>query len=365
MSKRTVSGIMLTILSIGMLTLAFNVPQSFAFVRKITVPDDYPTIQEAIIAANSGDTVFVKNGTYYENVVVNKTVSLVGECKCNTVIDGNLTGTVVNVTASNVKITGFTVQNSGSSMGPIWDVGIYVAYSSGNNISHNIVMNNREGIRLFESSNSIMSGNNITDNGSGISLWNSDHHIVSGNNIANNGVGLVLAESPSFGRGRHAIFENNITTNSIGILIGGTSRNNIFHNTFINPAKQFTVLASEDNTWDSNGEGNYWSDYNGTDSDGDGIGDTPYTINQHNQDNYPLMSPYWYWKNPMVGDLNRDMKIDIKDIAIAAKAFGSYPGHPNWNPHADITGPTYLVPDGKIDIRDIALIAIHYGEVYP
>lgn len=58
------------------------------------------------------------------------------------------------------------------------------------------------------------------------------------------------------------------------------------------------------------------------------------------------------------------MKVDIEDIAIAASAYGSYPGHPNWNPHADITGSKYLVPDGKVDIRDIALIASNFGEVY-
>ena len=62
-------------------------------------------------------------------------------------------------------------------------------------------------------------------------------------------------------------------------------------------------------------------------------------------------------------DINGDGKIDIKDIAIVAKAYGSIPGFHNWNPDADITGPTPLVPDGKVDIRDIALVASHYGEI--
>jgi len=63
-----------------------------------------------------------------------------------------------------------------------------------------------------------------------------------------------------------------------------------------------------------------------------------------------------------VWDINQDGKTDIKDLAIAAKAFGSSPGMPNWNPTADITGPVYLVPDGRVDVRDLALIAKHYGE---
>ncbi len=58
----------------------------------------------------------------------------------------------------------------------------------------------------------------------------------------------------------------------------------------------------------------------------------------------------------LVGDLNGDGKVDIKDIAIVAKAYGSLPGDSNWNPVADING------DGKVDIKDIAIVAKHYGE---
>lgn len=56
-------------------------------------------------------------------------------------------------------------------------------------------------------------------------------------------------------------------------------------------------------------------------------------------------------------DLNQDGKVDIEDIAIAAQAFGSYPGHLRWNPEADLDG------DGKVSIIDIAIIAKAFGKI--
>lgn len=64
----------------------------------------------------------------------------------------------------------------------------------------------------------------------------------------------------------------------------------------------------------------------------------------------------------IVGDINGDGKVDMKDIAIAAAAFGTRPGDPRWNPDADITGPIPLVPDGQVDMRDISLIAKNFGK---
>ena len=63
-----------------------------------------------------------------------------------------------------------------------------------------------------------------------------------------------------------------------------------------------------------------------------------------------------------VGDINGDGKVDMRDIAVAAKAFGSYPSHPRWNPDADITGPVYLVPDNKVDMRDVAVTSRNFGK---
>jgi PKD repeat protein len=63
-------------------------------------------------------------------------------------------------------------------------------------------------------------------------------------------------------------------------------------------------------------------------------------------------------------DLNGDGKIDMRDIAIVARAFGSVPGDPLWNPRADITGPVYLVPDGVVDMRDVSLVARYFGQSY-
>ena len=69
----------------------------------------------------------------------------------------------------------------------------------------------------------------------------------------------------------------------------------------------------------------------------------------------------------MVGDLAGlgawpDGRVDIKDLATAALAFGSYPGLLNWNSNADITGAGYLVPDNRVDIKDLVAMAKNYGK---
>lgn len=75
----------------------------------------------------------------------------------------------------------------------------------------------------------------------------------------------------------------------------------------------------------------------------------------------------------LIGDINNDGKVDIRDVRLVAKAYGSfgpdyfYPGSPassNWNPACDLTGSNG-VSDGKVDIRDMELIAANFGQHYP
>ena len=87
-------------------------------------------------------------------------------------------------------------------------------------------------------------------------------------------------------------FTKTLQENEYGIAFYGASNNFVYHNYFINNSRQVSnFYGTETNSWDNGSEGNYWSDYNGTDTNEDGIGDIPYVIDENNQDNYPLMSP--------------------------------------------------------------------------
>jgi len=134
-------------------------------------------------------------------------------------------------------------------------------------------------LRSRSSSNTI-TRNDITANELGI--------YIAGNNIE-------LTETSG-----NSIIRNNITHNDLGIYTEYCGINIIHHNNFINNTEQwddvgFTPwpfsLPISRSIWDDGNKGNYWSNYNGTDNDGDGIGDAPYILDENNQDNYPLVNP--------------------------------------------------------------------------
>ena len=285
----------------------------------------------------------------------------------NTVYGNNITNNnagVYHASSSNNTVSRNSITNNE------WG-GIYLGgYSNNNTISWNNITDSYNGIMLDETpSNNTILKNNITNNENGIDLfWFSNNNSVVGNNITNNNVGLSLGESSS-----NTIVENNITNNWHGVELFEFSNNSFYHNNFVNNTLQVYdyswdyPYAPSINTWDYGypSGGNYWSDHTGPDlfygpfqnlPGSDGIVDTPYIIDADNKDNYPLMSPYEYWINPIPGDINRDTKVDYTDLFMLAKAYGSKPGDPHWNPNADLNG------DNKVDYLDLYILAKHYGQ---
>jgi len=189
----------------------------------IYVPDGYARIQWAVDNASAGDTIIVRDGTYYENVVVNKHLTLKSENgSAYTTINGGGSGHVVRITADNVRIEGFTVTGSG------WyeyDNGLEIT-SSNNIITYNSISNNNaHGIYLYSSSNNnIISSNNISNNEEGIALYSSsNNNIISSNNIYSNNYDGIYLDSSS----NNSITSNNISNNYDGIVLNPSSNNSI------------------------------------------------------------------------------------------------------------------------------------------
>ena len=328
--------------------------------KTIVVPDDYQTIQEAINKASEGDIIFVSSGTYHnQSLVVNKTLSLIGEDAKTTILLGlDTTQTslgpitiAIQVDANNVTITGFTINNSYTGItgngngtkisgniirtitngisiggyyktitynnitGSLHGIQFFGSFSTiiGNNLtpivegiavtgSSNMVSGNSiigcqgHGISMSGDSNTI-SNNNIKDDSTGIWLNTGSRNIISGNNVTENwSKGIWIYQSSN------NVFHENYIANNVknysgyGITFSGLNymaeNNTFYHNTFLNNTYHFKIESPYYvNYWDNGSEGNYWDDYTGADNDGNGIGDTPYILNENNQDNYPLMEP--------------------------------------------------------------------------
>lgn len=193
------------ILIIFLVTIAFNAIPVVAGRDVIRVPEDYPLIQWAINAANPGDTIKVASGTYHERIVVNKTISLIGQGRYTTIIDAQETGTVITVTAPNVNITGFTIKN-----GETWGI------TGGYLVFNNIVESNVGGIKDAE----IVKNNIVRNNGAfgysescGILAHNS---LIEGNTILDNFNGIEAHGST---------IQNNLVKNTelwgYGLKVGG------------------------------------------------------------------------------------------------------------------------------------------------
>lgn len=190
-------------------------------------PNNYTRIQDAIDNASDRGVVFVYDDSspYHENVVINRTISLIGENKDTTVIDGSEIDDVVTIYADEVKIKGFTIQNSKND----WlYAGIKIVHANCTSISDNIIRNNL---------------------GLGIHLHGPDsfNNTISENTIKNNSYGLYMEES--FG---NTIFDNAITNNDNGIYIVRSSDNSISFNTILNKEMGLHLYESFNSTISEN-----------------------------------------------------------------------------------------------------------------
>ncbi len=202
---------------------------------------------------------------------------------------------VSNVTIKETNVKGFSF-------------GILIDVSAHNTLFGNNITNNRYGIFLSGSSHNVVFGNNVRANEYyGIRLSNSSYNFVSENEIIRNmdaGIFLSIRSSYNIISGNYISpggggvwiwdsnnnsFVGNVVESVMHVDLSRSSNNYVYYNSFMNETIQVSIRNSVDNMWDNGFEGNYWGDYNGEDTDGDGLGDTPYIIDENNQDNYPLM----------------------------------------------------------------------------
>jgi parallel beta-helix repeat protein len=342
MNKKTASAIMLTLLFIGMLTLAFNIQPVKASGTIYIRADGSVDPPTAPISS-------VDNVTYTFTSNVNDSIAVE---KNNTVIDGagyTLQGGgsargielfyVSNVTVKNVRIENWVGE------------GIFTGYASDSMILGNNITNNSVGIYLAISSNNTISGNNIASDFVGIFLAYSSGNVMSKNTIKNNDLGIEFS-----GSSNNIISKNIITSNNWGFYLrDGSSDNKIYHNNLINNINQ-AYPPEDSNVWNDGypSGGNYWSDYNGTDfysgpfqneTDSDGIGDSPYIIDENNTDRYPLIHSYGFVpfvpspRTPQFWLLAIE-KADQKDGQFLISELLKYP---NWNNSTEYTAYIHLL----------------------
>jgi len=283
LKKPTIWGIILILLFTSFNSLASNIEDYSNTIYLNDSSISLNSIQEAIDNANDGDTIYISSGVYYEHIVVDKQLTIIGDGSDVTFVDGmGLDEHVFNIVSDNVDISGFTIMNCSIGFSGIrvnndfcnihhnifrfcgggvelWDVkdiiihnntiedntwGIYVHNSKDCSINDNTLMNNVYGMEigystieikdnLFEnnlrfgilqlwSNDVIIEGNNFSGNvKSALQLYSSNENIIHNNIIRFNRDGLSLDESSN-----NTISENIITGNNYGVYLWFNSNNN-------------------------------------------------------------------------------------------------------------------------------------------
>jgi parallel beta-helix repeat protein len=265
----------------------------------------YPSIQEAIDNATEYGTILISTGFYTEHLTINKPITLVGENRYTTIIDGSNSGTILHIAADNVSISELTVERPGCTCEGSYGILIEdnhsnISLTDNEMITDSVGINARSAHDVFiahnnfsqdyvssmyilNSSNILIISNTMTGFMQGVEFWDSNNIIFSNNILQSSGEGVVIQNS-----NRSILCGNQFLLDSFGISLYQSNDNLIYDNDF---KQNFRDVSSQGSTnrWDDGAQGNFWENYTGVDANMDGIGDTPYVIDANNTDNHPLM----------------------------------------------------------------------------
>jgi len=189
-------------------------------------PGNYSRIQDAIDNASNEDTVFVFHGTYYENIVINKAITVIGENRNTTIIDGKQNGNVVRLTANQIELTRFTIQNCSDE----WDVAGIKIQSNYNMVSNNIILSNAS---VWPTRND------------GINIIGKKHNNFTGNIICYGWDGIYLQSASE-----NYFADNTITKPIYGVYASDFCKNNtLIHNNISNIDNNNIYLEYDSNDW--------------------------------------------------------------------------------------------------------------------
>jgi len=213
-------------------------------------------------------------------------------------LQGGGSGVAINMTCSNVTVQNIDMIN--------WKAGVLGVFNN-NTIKNCLITQCESAFKIYAQYYAVI-GNDIVKNNEGIRIGQGGLNFIAGNNITNNGVGFYLFDSGN------EIVQNNIANCSqSAITLDATAwSQTVYHNNFVNNQKELIDYTysnigrpaqSSLPPWDNGSSGgNYWSDYTGTDINGDGIGDTPCMVTTYfafNEtapysfvDRYPLIAPF-------------------------------------------------------------------------